>query len=317
MSEIDPVLAVKELIAMSLSEMRSKCPRVMGVSVVGIEFKQSNVSLSYHDIRDIIRARPLVFKELIEECLLAKQMLITLWESISSLYDDYHVHGEDTLSIFNEAISAAEFKSCFHFPFHLKQKLLVTACKHPSKKLFGPLLMPAAVDSFAVGGDVYPTVFDKLYVEEELQSISTNTIRGNVFESLISPDVCISPGSDSEGLSIDDYLTHVHDDYMRACGVASHLLQEKVFSKLGKVHVKSLSGMKEKILYREKLVNDMIIVTVYFEEHNLVAKMGDVKRKLSMNGLTFLKEDKSKNEFTQLSDYVHQSNIISLCEIYI
>jgi hypothetical protein len=122
---------------------------------------------------------------------------------------------------------------------------------------------------------------------------------------VITPDTRIEPATDtSKGLSMDDYQRGIiNDDYMRACGVAACLLQKNVFSTLGKVHVKSLNGMKEKLLFRQKPVNDMLRITVYYDgpspmmaDHNLRTKMAEVKRKLSINGLTFLSEDESGNK---------------------
>jgi hypothetical protein len=104
------------------------------------------------------------------------------------------------------------------------------------------------------------------------------------------------------GLMIDDY--HIVDDsYMQACYVASFILQRNVFARLGKLHVKSLSGIREKILFRQKYVNDMVRITVNYdgkselmdEKLNLSSKMEVVKRRLAGIGLTFISEDVSKN----------------------
>ena len=66
--------------------------------------------------------------------------------------------------------------------------------------------------------------------------------------------------------------------------------------------------MKEKVLYRQKAVNDMLRVTVNYdveprmldEEHNLLSKMAELRRKLYVNGLTSLSEDESKNTCPQI-----------------
>ena len=304
---------VKKLVDKYLPHMRTQCPRVMNECVKGT-FEHPNVSLSFDDIRDVSIEKPLILKELLEECLLAKQIFVAMWVEISNVFEDYEVKGKDTLTVFYQAMNctANEFKSIFHFPFYLKQKLLVTACRHPSRNIFGPLSMPLAVDAFSIDGNVYPTIFDKAYVDEEFQGILDNTIGGNIFETEITSDTVILPGPVDphgkllKGLSMEDYGS-INDNYMRACVVASLLLQKNVFStlnsKLGKVHVKSLNGIKEKVLYREKLVNDMLRVTVYYDgtsgmmdlQQNLESKMKIVKRKIEINNLTFLSEDKSGN----------------------
>jgi len=122
--------------------------------------------------------------------------------------------------------------------------------------------------------------------------------------SLISPDYCsITPGPIidgiiKEGLIMDDFLL-IDDKYMKACNVASHLLQHEVFTKLnGKIHVKTLSGITEQLIFREKHANDMIKVTVHYdgifglmdEHENLVSKIDEVKRKLALNNLSFINE---------------------------
>jgi len=191
---------VKRVIDRAIAVMRTKCPRVMMYEFVGESFalNQPNVSLNYDDIRDIITEKPLAFKCLLEECLKAKQIMVSMWEEISLVFDDFNVKGEDTSSIFYEAFGAENFKSVFHFPFYLKQKLLVTACTHHARDVFGPpadksLSIPPADDSFVIDGNVYPTIFDQSYVEKEFQGITANTIGGNVFESAISEDTRFYP----------------------------------------------------------------------------------------------------------------------------
>ena len=82
------------------------------------------------------------------------------------------------------------------------------------------------------------------------------------------------------------------------CGCS---IQQNLYSQL-------LNGMKEKVLYRQKAVNDMLRVTVNYyaeprmldEQHNLLSKMAELRRKLHVNGLTSLSEDESKNTCLQL-----------------
>jgi len=51
---------------------------------------------------------------------------------------------------------------------------------------------------------------------------------------------------------------------MEACHVASFILQKESFVKLGKILVKSISGMKEKLLFRQKNVDDILRITVNY-----------------------------------------------------
>jgi hypothetical protein len=115
---------------------------------------------------------------------------------------------------------------------------------------------------------------------------------------------CLSHASSADGLTTD-YYDKIDDKYMDACYVASYILQTNVFSFLGsKVHVKSsLSGIREKLVFRQKPVNDMLRVTVYYdgrsgllnEDVNLSLKISEVKRKLTSNRMTLIKEDNSRN----------------------
>jgi hypothetical protein len=64
-----------------------------------------------------------------------------------------------------------------------------------------------------------------------------------------------------------------------------------------------MTGIREKLVFRQKPVNDMLRVTIYYDvksgwidEHkNLLLKISEVKRKLESNRLTFIKEEKSGN----------------------
>jgi len=229
--------------------VRTKCSRV--TSVTDFAFKQSNNSLSGDDIRDILMDDADVFKGLLEECLLAKQIVLSLFDKVASEFEFYKLGQSEAIAIYNAIFGDLMDNAMAYFPLLLKQKLLVTACKHPSKNVFGPLPIPS-VDAFAVDGKIYPTILDKSYAEDELNDIASGALRGYLMNATISSLDCtittgpIIDGIVKIGLMIDDY--HIVDDnYMQACYVASFILQRNVFARIGKLHVKSLSGISEKI----------------------------------------------------------------------
>ena len=135
------------------------------------------------------------------------------------------------------------FKSIIYFPFLLKQKLLVTACKHHTKKVFSdskekPLVIPV-VDAFTVNGKASPTIYDESYAEDEVKEIMNGTLRRYLMKTSMSLD-CLTHASSADGLTTDNY-DKIDDKYMDACYVASKILQTNVFSFLGSImHVKSL-----------------------------------------------------------------------------
>jgi hypothetical protein len=227
-----------------------------------------------------------------------------MFEQVASVFEDFSLNEHEAKAICDRVfIDDATLKAILYFPFFFKQKLLVTACKHPMKKLFydsegEPLEIPA-VDAFAINDKVYPTIYDKSYAEDELNDIINGILIRYLMKTSMSPD-CITPGPSSDGLS--NYGS-IDDKYMDACCVASNILQSKVFSKLGQLYVKSMTGIREKLVFRQKPVNDMLRVTIYYDvksgwidEHkNLLLKISEVKRKLESNRLTFIKEEKSGN----------------------
>lgn len=162
--------------------------------------------------------------------------------------------------------------------------------------------MPTQFDPFIVDDRVYPTIFDKLHVDDEIGSISVNTIVGNTYikperipNARIDQPVKIEEGK-GIGLTMADY-GRIDDKYINACIVVSYLLTKEVFFDLGvKVHIKSQNGMKEKILYREKHVNDMLRVTVYCEERNLLSMKSSVIDKLSRINLISHEESETQNK---------------------
>ena len=89
---------------------------------------------------------------------------------------------------------------------------------------------------------------------------------------------------------------------MDACYIASHILKHDVFSNDTVVHVKSLSGIREKLVYRQKPVNDMLRITIYYddksgvmsEKSNLDLSMRKVKMMLN-NRMTLIEDGKSGN----------------------
>lgn len=243
----------KSLVQSSLDMMRKKCPKVMRNSVTRM-LQHSHVSLSGDDIRDILKKNPLVFKELLEECLMAKQMLMSLLEDVLTLIDGFKVSDVRGVDILKKAISRDEFFSILGFPLYLKQKLLVTACKLPAQEVFGHLPIPLVVHSFVVDDKVYPSIFDKKFVNEEMMGITACYVMKMRRDSVRPPGCRILPGPNSQGLTMDDYKI-INENYFLNCHIASLILQEKVFSDkltLGKVYVKSPGGILEKILYRQK-----------------------------------------------------------------
>ena len=101
---------------------------------------------------------------------------------------------------------------------------------------------------------VYPAIFGKLYVDDDIGCILANTIGLNALQHLKS-DTRISGGSNWEGLRMKDY------GMLNACIVASYLLHEDIFSRIDqrvKIHIKSLYGMNEKVLFREIKVDNML-----------------------------------------------------------
>jgi len=118
-------------------------------------------------------------------------------------------------------------------------------------------------------------------------------------ETLSPDDWTITSGPTIEGevykkgLTTEDY--HIIDDnYMDACHVSSFILH-KAFAKIGKFHIKSLSGIKEKLLFRQKCVDDMLRITVdsgksellvkFDEDLSLSFNMGKVERKVGKHRL--------------------------------
>ena len=98
-----------------------------------------------------------------------------------------------------------------------------------------------------------------------MKDIMNGIFRRYFMKTLMSPDhMHLSHGSTADGLSIDSYGT-LDENYMDACYVALNILQINIFSMLGNaiLHVKSLSGIREKLAFRQRPVNDMLRVTIY------------------------------------------------------
>jgi hypothetical protein len=286
--------------------LRKECPRV--TSITDVAFNQSS-SLCGDDIIDILKDDSEYkdkFKELLEECLLAKKIVMCLFDKVASEFEDYDLDKDDAIAIYNEMfLRVVKDNAMIYFPLLLKQKLLVTACKHPSKKVFGKLEIPV-VDAFAVDGKVYPTIFDMSYAADELNDMASGALRGYLMNETTSPNdwtITSGPlqghGIYKEGLITDDYPI-IDNKYMEACHVASFILQT-AFTKFGKFHVKSVSGIKEKLLFRQKCVDDILRITVNYgeaelmdEEVSLMTKMRKVERKLARLGLTFISKAVTK-----------------------
>jgi hypothetical protein len=326
-------IEAKHLVDITITYMKTKCPHLTAEFMIGLKFNHSHQSLCEDDIRDLLIDDPDVLKNLLEECLMAKQIVVSLYEKISTLMDDYRVTGPDVSMILNEIIMG-EVKWYIEFPLFVKQKLLTTACRHPSKKVFGSLPIPLSVEPFAIGECVYPTIYDKNYVEEEAGGMVAAWIQGNIMEAEISPHADmfktfkISPGPgpslrpqpEVKGLVIDDYR-NINADYIGACHTVAFILFTTVFLRLGKVQVKSESGMREKVIYRQKPVNDMCRVTVHYdgqtemmdEGMNLASKMEEVKRKLEIHGFKFSSEDVSGNGKPKL---IYSFNLNNGCNVH-
>jgi len=113
--------------------LREQCPRVTSIDVT---FKKSHNSLSGDDIIDILKDDSDEFKKLLEECLLAKKIVLHLFDNVASEFEDYGLDKDDALAIYNDMFLRV-FKCnprMIYFPLLLKQKLLVTACKHWSNR---------------------------------------------------------------------------------------------------------------------------------------------------------------------------------------
>jgi hypothetical protein len=96
------------------------------------------------------------------------------------------------------------------------------------------------------------------YADDELNDMASDALRGYLLNETLSPDdwtiasgPIIEGGIYRKGLAIEDYPI-INEKYMEACHVSSFIFQKESFVKLGKILVKSISGMKEKLLFRQK-----------------------------------------------------------------
>ena len=261
--------------------MMSQCPKVTNEAVIYSTFQHSNQSLSGGTFRDLLLTNPNVFKELLEECLRAKHILTTFLHGIASITK---ILGVNFLPLYEDIFKNNRHLQMFNFHFSVKQKLLVTACKHGNKKFFADLKIPS-VDSFSIDGNVYPSIFDESYISEENRCILLHSF---VKCSLSSGEHRFLPGREgSDGLTIDDYHTIINNpNFISSCVTAQYLL-EMTFPILGKVYLKSLNGIKEKVLYRQKKVNDICRVTIRYDDliNNLTSIMDALKSELESKGL--------------------------------
>ena len=162
-----------------MSELRTRWSRITLSSDLG--FKHHN-SLSGGVILDILAPDVEGLKNLLVDCLIAKQFISTMFENVVSAPQDLRLDEIEAKTICYEIfINDATLQSILYFPFLLKQKLLVTACKHHTKKVFGdskekPLVIPA-VDAFTVNGKAYPTIYDESYAKDEVKEIMNGSLK--------------------------------------------------------------------------------------------------------------------------------------------
>ena len=80
----------------------------------------------------------------------SKKFILSVFESVASALQDLRLNENEAKAICNDIFfDDATLKSILCFPFLLKQKLLVTACKHHTKKVFSdskekPLVIPVS-----------------------------------------------------------------------------------------------------------------------------------------------------------------------------
>ena len=195
-------------------------------------------------IRDILRPDVEGLIKLLEECLKAeKQFVLSVFESVASALQDLRFNENEAKAICNEIFfDDSTLKSILCLPFFLKQKLLVTGCKHHTKKVFGdskekPLII-SLVDAFTVNGKASPTIYDESYAEDEVKEIMNGTLRRYLMKTSTSlPLDCLTHASSADGLTTDNY-DQIDDKHVDACYVASKILQTNVFSFIwSKMHV--------------------------------------------------------------------------------
>ena len=135
------------IIDTTLNLLRMECPRV--TSITDVSFNQSYNSLSGDNIIDILKDDSDEYIVLLEECLLrAKNIVLHLFDKVASEFEDHELDKDDALAIYNDMfLRVVKHSPMIYFPLLLKQKLLATACKHPTKNVFGKLKIPA-VDAF-------------------------------------------------------------------------------------------------------------------------------------------------------------------------
>ena len=119
------------------NQLRARCHRIIRM-ISDLVFKQPHNSLSGSVIRDILSKskEKELLKDLVEDCLLANQFVMSMFEQVASALQDFRLGEHDAKAICNRVfIDDATVKSILYFPFFTEAETVGNSLLSPNEEI--------------------------------------------------------------------------------------------------------------------------------------------------------------------------------------